>query len=406
MNDREAEAKWKEYDQSFSDPMDNEEVTDFKDLENDKAPKNEWGHYGEYELVGNGKVTSDTQNTKHICGQFLGYKGCLNVDLHAHVSLDGVNHSGNMYVKKIFHSCDKPTCPVCFKSGWAVREATAIEERILKMQNGCIDKAYKDKKGKFHPGIHHVPMGLAEHIIASVPVTDYGLTFTQLREKIVKVLRSRGILGGVYIFHAFRYRNYKDAFREGKPMGWFFSPHFHVIGFIDGGYGCCRSCKNILLDDGGNVQVQDFKTCLNCKCGFEGRQRREYLIEGGRLGVGGAVSAYIVKVQAKRKTLHGTAWYQLNHSSIVRGAKRAQVATWFGVCAKNKVHLEKGDRIRKDVCPICQHELIDLMYVGGDGDPHSEWWWKDREEAYLDKDGMPKWIPKSKVRSYGDWSSV
>jgi len=71
---------------------------------------------------------------------------------------------------------------------------------------------------------------------------------------------------------------------------------------------------------------------------------------------------YYVKVLGKRKTVFGTAWYQLNHSSIDVTKKRFHVATWFGVCSyrKMKVTVEK----RKALCPICQHELVDLHYFG------------------------------------------
>ena len=41
---------------------------------------------------------------------------------------------------------------------------------------------------------------------------------------------------------------------------------------------------------------------------------------------------------------------------------RFHVATWFGVCSyrKLKVTYEK----RKELCPICQSELVPLRYVG------------------------------------------
>ena len=219
-------------------------IESFHDLEDDDIPKNEWGRYGEYELVGNGEVTDAK------CGSFFGYFGCLNVDLHSHISLDGVNHSGNAYIIKRFYSCDKPSCPICFKRGWAVREASKIESRI------------NEASKRF---------GLAEHIIQSVPQCDYGLKFAQLKAKAVKALRSRGVLGGVHIFHAFRYRNASNALRTGLPLGWYWSPHFHIIGFIDGGYACCRKCKNWWEDSNGNAHVLDTEMCLACKTGFEGR---------------------------------------------------------------------------------------------------------------------------------------
>jgi hypothetical protein len=44
---------------------------------------------------------------------------------------------------------------------------------------------------------------------------------------------------------------------------------------------------------------------------------------------------------------------QLNHASVKRGVKRFHVATWWGVCSYRKLKLKKGDRIRRNVCPIC-----------------------------------------------------
>jgi uncharacterized protein with PIN domain len=71
---------------------------------------------------------------------------------------------------------------------------------------------------------------------------------------------------------------------------------------------------------------------------------------------------YIVKVMGERKTIFGTAWYQLNHSTIRTNVKRPHACTWFGVCSyrKLKVTVEK----KKDLCPICNEELVKLHYLG------------------------------------------
>jgi hypothetical protein len=323
---------------------------------------NDWGRKGIFERVGNGKQTDGR------CGQTLGFKGCLNVDLHAHTSLDGKNHTGNVYIRKVVHSCDKPECCVCFKRGWAVREASAIEYRI--------NEAAK----KF---------GVAEHIIVSVPKTDYGLAYAEMKAKALKVLRNRGVLGGVLIFHAQRYCSRKESIIKNKPFGWYLSFHFHVIGFIDGGYAQCRHCSKSKLE------------CLTCK-GFEGRTRREYYKEGGVDGAGGSGSGWIVSVKGARKTIHGTAWYQLNHSTLVRGAKRSCVTTWWGVCSYVKLRLKKENRVSRDLCPICQHELEEVVYVGS-GDPiglcsFDSYFVREWEEPYLDERGLPNWIPKPKTR--------
>jgi len=261
--------------------------------------KNAFGNYGDFQLVGQGKVTNEK------CGQFVGFRGCPNVDLHKLITLDGVNYSGKVYVRKVFHSCDKPSCPVCYKHGWAVREAGRIEARL------------REASKRF---------GLIEHIVASVPPRDYGLSLKALRSQVDKALKKRGV-HGVKIFHGFRYSVRKQ---------WYWSPHFHVLGFVLGGYKC-RGCM---------------KDCAGCD-GFEVRTRKHFQNDG-----------YIVKVLPKRKTVGGTAWYQLNHASVKKNITRFHVATWFGVCSYRK--LKFTAEYRKRVCPICQHDLVKLMYVGRD----------------------------------------
>jgi hypothetical protein len=64
----------------------------------------------------------------------------------------------------------------------------------------------------------------------------------------------------------------------------------------------------------------------------------------------------------ERKTIFGTAWYQLNHSTIRTNVKRPHACTWFGVYSyrRLKVKVEK----RKSLCPICGEELVKLHYLG------------------------------------------
>jgi hypothetical protein len=281
---------------------------------------NEFWSYGDYELVGHGEVTNSE------CGVFKKFMGCLNVELH-----NGVRWfypdlpKDAVFVKSVYHSCDKPTCPVCFKYSWAVRQATRMEARL------------KEAARRF---------GLVEHIVASVPHNEYGLSLEALRERAVKILASRGVIGGSMIFHGFRYRNRRMAWKTGLPVGWFWNPHFHVLGFIGGeGYGKCRNCK---------YQVEKtYEKCRGCD-GFEGVTRREFEKDG-----------YIVVVLGKRKTIGGTAWYQLNHSSIKRGVKKSHAATWFGVCSYRKLKLINGKDVGvKHKCPICACDLVRVRYLG------------------------------------------
>ncbi|MCW4019351.1 MAG: hypothetical protein NWF00_11855 [Candidatus Bathyarchaeota archaeon] len=195
---------------------------------------------GDYELVGHGKITDGK------CGKFLGYHGCVRTELHNKTTLDGVNYHGKVFIRKIHCTCHKPTCPICYKNGWAVREAKMIAARLVECSNR---------------------FGQVEHIIVSIPKSDYGLSLEESRRKAVHVvMKNRGIVGGVMIFHAFRYRN-RDTLLKGifYPQGWYWSPHFHVLGYILGGYGKCRSCKF--------AKEKTFSDCRSC-AGFEGKTRR------------------------------------------------------------------------------------------------------------------------------------
>jgi hypothetical protein len=306
------------------------------------------------------------EQTSGKCGQTLGFKGCLDVEKHNHSDLVGHNHADMVYIKRIVHSCDKPTCKVCFKRGWAVREAGASEDRV-----NLASKTF----------------GLSQHIILSVPKEDYRLSYEELKKKALENLKALGVLGGVLIFHMERYHNKLEARIKGGEAGWFVSLHFHVLGYIDGGYPC-RNCKKARSE------------CFGCK-GFDGEARRLNALKDSS-GYG-----WIFKIPTdkygrvqERKTVFGTMWYQLNHATIVKNDKRSSVVTWFGVCSYKRLKLKKGDRKNRDVCPICQHELVDIMYVGNDpkslrfDSKISEW-----EELLFDKDGSPNWIIKPKCVS-------
>lgn len=272
-----------------------------------------WSH-GEYTLPGHG------EQTNFQCGKFKKFDGCLNVEAH-----NQARHfmpelpKDSIFVKPIYHSCDKPTCPKCYKYGWAVREATRMEERLRVASN---------------------KYGLIEHIVASVPAKLYGLGLEALRKEAMKILYRRGIIGGSMIFHGFRYANRKEAAIKGVRFGWRWNPHFHVLGFVGGeGYGKCRTCKG--------------KDCYSCK-GFEGVTRIENKKDG-----------WLVKVLEKRKTVGGTCWYQLNHCSIRRGGKKSHAATWFGVCSYRKLKLINGEDVGvHHRCPICNSELVRIRYLG------------------------------------------
>jgi hypothetical protein len=295
--------------------------------EGKEAPK-VWGRHGGFSLVGNGNVTNSR------CGTFASHWGCVRVELHDKVTLDGQNHKGKVYVQKVFNSCDKPSCPVCYRKGWAVREAGRIEVRL------------KEAAKRF---------GQIEHIICSVPVKDYGLDLRRLRKKVIEILSSCGVVGGCVIFHGFRYR---------RTKGWYWNVHFHILGFVLGGYSRCRHCT------GGN--------CYACS-GVEGRLYKVYQDSG-----------YIVRVLDERRSIGGTAWYQLNHATVKVDARRFRVATWFGVCSYRK--LKVSPELRRRFCPICLHDLERLLYFGSKDWFSGEFEKKNKFEADYCEDEQPVWF--------------
>ena len=154
------------------------------------------GQWAGHVRVGQGTVTNPVNGDKKECGSFHGYDICDKVDLHDLVDLDGHCHKGKVYWVKRFRWCFKPSCPVCFKRGWAVREARSIAYRIKQFENGG-----RDANGKRFNGL-----GEAEHFIWSPAPSDYGLSFEKLREKMFADLKAAvGLWGALDVSHgAFR----------------------------------------------------------------------------------------------------------------------------------------------------------------------------------------------------------
>jgi hypothetical protein len=242
-----------------------------------------------------------------FCGRWVSLSVCKNVDGHKGVSLGGTDCTGKVVVRHNNMWCSKSSCPVCFIRGWSTREARSIAGRFIE----------GDKLG----------FGRVEHIMVSVPVVDRDLPESVLREKCRKALFARGVIGGCMIFHGFR-----EA-RDRHALVW--SVHYHALGYIEGGYGC-RDCKKLC-----------FKGCG----GFVDRSYRCFEQDG-----------CIVRVLGERKTVVGTAWYQLNHATIRVGVKRFQSVTWFGVCSYRKF---KSEKVEVEVlCPACSSEMVRSVHVG------------------------------------------
>lgn len=314
------------------------------------------GRYGDWALVGGGDKTNSN------CGKFRSLKGCLRTDLHNRVDLlTGFNYAGKVYVKPVFCSCDKPSCPVCFLRGWALKESRKIKERI-------------DEGSKRY--------GMPYHIVVSPSKADYGLSLEVMKVKVLRGLRARGVRGGCHIFHAFRYANFKESVRKKVPFGWSVSCHFHVLGFIDDVFDKCRGCR--FRDARGSRYV-----CKDCS-GFYGNIKKLY-----------SSDKMIVEVLQDRKSVFKTAFYQLSHASMRVNTKRSQVVTWFGNCSYRKLKVEVKEH--KALCPICQKDLMNIRYNGGKVIVVNRNSHEFKSEVFMDafEDGREVF---SEVESYGSGS--
>jgi hypothetical protein len=270
--------------------------------------------------------------------------GCDKTELHTN-SLFG-DFTGKVYVRFKHQSCGRPSCPTCYKS-WAAKEARRIDCRLK-------------EESKILAGMGR--NGVIEHFVYSPSSEFAGLTLEKLREKAYRDLRARGVIGGVLIGHCFKYRSFREfqaLNTNDASLGWYWSPHWHVLGFLDGGYDRCRNCKDFQHYGEDRVRGRRSHTvynrsggrrCEGCS-GFEGRTRARFEVDHS-----------ICKVEGARKTIWGSAFYQLNHCTIKSNAAQVRPAVWFGVCAATKLKVTVPKHV--DRCPLCQSELVALRYFG------------------------------------------
>jgi len=254
----------------------------------------EWGF--EWDLPGHGEAYSD-------CGSWRS-KGCLNVEGHNQQGLHE-DMTGKVFVRRYQRTCMRAACPTCYES-WAGKEAGKIQHRL--------QMAPKKRR----------PI----HLIVSPPVEAWiRLSYEELRRKSYVVSKESGFLGGSCIFHHLR--------EDKKTKRWYFSPHFHMIGF-----------------------------------GWIERTKEGYERHG-----------WVVKNAGLRKTVAGTALYQLSHAGV---HGKYHTVTWFGSLAYNKLRVAPMVAA-EECCPVCGQKLRQLWYFGADDLPEEE------GEYWLDPEG---WIYK------------
>jgi hypothetical protein len=255
-----------------------------------------------WRLAGTEKVTA------YYCATFRYLDGCLNVEGHNVVDLLGRDFRNKAIYKPTYVSCDKPSCPKCYRS-YCLREAAKIDAKL----------AESGKK-----------WGPADHIVISVALKDYNLSPDELYAKLFGYLRELGVVGACVIPHPFRF----DSGGRG-----YFSLHLHLLAHIIGGYKC-RGCD------------KSESACRACGL-FDDKAYR--LNERG---------GWIFKVLDKRKSVFWTAAYQLSHAGYRVGLKRHNVVRWFGVCKGLKVTVKR----RKALCPVCGDEFGRIVAVHGRDD--------------------------------------
>lgn len=178
-------------------------------------------------------------------------------------------------------------------------------------------------------------LGKPIHFVVSIPKKDWHLSKDEMCRRAYASSRRTGFLGGSVIYH---------PFRESIDGRWYFSPHLHFIGF---GFISGEKCA------------------------------KEY-----------AKSGWIYHNEGVRKTVFGTAYYQLTHCGVWYGAGKKHSVTWFGELSYNKLKIVR-DALDQVLCPYC-------------GDPMEILVWTDKSDSPLPCSGIGGFY----LASYDGWSSL
>lgn len=292
--------------------------------------------WGIHELVGHEEASSV------FCGEFRMLNGCIREVSHCKSDLYGHNFAGKGAFQNVFMRCYSPRCRICFRDGWAKREAVRGGARLLEASKR---------------------FGLVEHGTASPCAGDSDrllkMSVSEFKAywKVVRgVLERRGIVGGNITFHPVRYRPYG---------GWYWSPHFHFLGFVVPSYGRCRRCEDKVCRgrNGEFSRCDGFEAVTRCE-----REKDGFIVKvfakRGKVWKRFVMDGELVSVLSDDDNVVGTLKYELSHAGLIVGSQRACVVHWFGVCSyrRLKVTVEK----RKQLCPICDGNFVKLVKLRDD----------------------------------------
>lgn len=277
-----------------------------------------------FEYVGHGDVTNPDK-----CGWFVGWGGCLMHD--------------PIWAYKVLNSCDSPKCSVCYRS-WASRLAKFVEPRLVAASK---------------------VLGDIEHVVISLRKEDWDLSYEQMKDKCIELLKSCTIHSGYMMLHSKSFGKYR--------------PHFHVLCWVGavGGAERCRSCG------GGR--------CYPCDGVY------------GQIYRSDAESGYLIKVLPKRITVGGTLFYESEHCTINYSKRRFRVGAWFGrVGCSNFYRLGVDVEKRRVQCPECHSDSGPIEYSGSRDfvlDKNSPDFRKSSREP-LRENGEISWVVKDMSMSF------
>jgi len=223
--------------------------------------------------------------------------GCKDTEKHKLLGYGNV-----VFVKQYQRSCFRAVCKKCYEK-WLGRQANRATRRVEKYAKGTGRKPI--------------------HVVLSISNWDINLPFKEMKKKARKILKEIGMKGYAMIFHPFRFNK--------KIRCWYYSPHFHVVGF-------------------GWVE------------GIADSYYKNY---------------WFIKYVGVRKSVFHTFYYLLSHCGIKKGF---HALSWAGVLSYSKLKIE--DEPKNHRCPICNSKFVELYYAGWDPPIKSDQYF----EGILDSD--------------------
>jgi len=296
----------------------------------DLEKKVEWG------LPAHGQAYKDCGSVK--------VKGCDNVEKHNH---------GKVFGRIFKRNCMRKECPVCME-GWASGEAERSLVRMASFVVGSdeVEKVLRDLRvvnSKNPPQIFHrdvvedLESMIKEyrlkpiHLVLSPPEKEYSMfedpsAYRKTREKAYKIAKISGFKGGAMIIHPYRLKcptcgiaipEYQKVCLKcgGSTFKWFFSPHFHFVGF-----GWIENAKELYA----------------------------------RFG-------WVVKNLGVRKNVFWTFQYLLSHAGVSNSG--FHTTTWFGDLAYNVLRHVAVLKRPLELCPYCGNALRPLQWIKAGSDP-------------------------------------